>query len=111
MAVETTIGIFDNEDGRFCLTVMGADERTYALFDERDLQGGGYTWEGIVRALAEMLMVDAISKLDIGAEADNAYIYCGDRQILEEIAALVRTAVTDHHLLIAAIDHAGANLE
>jgi hypothetical protein len=108
--METNIGIFD-DDGRFCLTIMDADESTYALFDERELQGGGYTWEGIVRSLVDMHMPDALPKLDIGAEADNMYIYTKDKQLLEDVAKLVRSAIADQDLLIAAIDHAGEDLE
>ena len=50
-------------------------------------------------------------ELAIGAEADNMYIYCRDRQLLERVAAHVREAIADPRLLIAAIDHAGADLE
>jgi hypothetical protein len=109
--METGIDIFDNEDGRFCLTIMDADERTYALFDERRLQGGGYTWAGIVHSLVETRMPNALPELAIGAEADNMYIHCRDRQLLERVAALVREAIADQRLLIASIDHAGADLE
>jgi hypothetical protein len=109
--VATEIGIFENHDGRFCLTITDTDDRTYALFEERELQGGGYTWEGIVEALVRMRMPDELPRLSIGAEADNMHIYCDERAPLERVAALVREAVTDHALLIAAIEAAGPDLE
>ncbi len=90
---------------------MDADDRTDALFEARNLQGGGYTWEGIVTSLVQMKMPEALPKLDIGAEADNMYIYCRDRKLLEQVAELVRAAIADHDLHIAAIENAGENME
>ena len=58
-----------------------------------------------------MRMSDAAPSPDIGAEADNMYVYCKDKQLLEEVGKLVRSAIADHGLLVAAIDHAGADLE
>lgn len=109
--METGINIFQDDDKRYCLTIMDADDRTMELFESRELQGGGYTWEGIVNALLEMKMPDAIPLLEIGAEADNMYAYCADRGVLEQLAHLVRSACADHKLLESAIKHAGDDLE
>lgn len=111
--METAIQISDDGRGQggFLLTLIDADDRTVALFEDRGLQGGGYTWEGIVTALVEMRMPESLPKLEIGAEADNMYIYCADRKLLEQVAGLVRTAIADHDLLVAAIEHAGEDLE
>src|SRR5262245_28212 len=103
--METAINIFQDEQGRFCLTVMDADDRTYALFEKLELQGGGYTWEGIVTALAEMKMPEALPALQLGAEADNMHVYCPDRKVLERLAQLIRDACANHKLLKAAIKH------
>jgi hypothetical protein len=56
-------------------------------------------------------MPEARPQLDIGAEADNLCIYCNDRTLLEKVAKLVRTAIDDHDLLIAAIENAGDEIE
>ena len=109
--VETNINIFQDGERGFCLTVMDADDQTHALFENMELQGGGYTWEGIVTALVEINMPQALPSVRIGAEADNMYAYCQDRSILERLAKLIRNACADHKLLSAAIEHAGENLE
>jgi Immunity protein 51 len=109
--MDTETDIFQDEDGRFCLTIRDSDERTTSLFEDRGLQGGGYTWEGIVTALVELKLPKEIPLLEIGAEADNMFAYCQDRAILERIADLVQSACADHQLLNAAIDHAGEDLE
>jgi hypothetical protein len=109
MGVEASVSLYPC--GRWCLDVIGASESTYALFDARGLQGGGYTWEGIVRALVEIRLPGALSQLDIGAEADNMHAYANSRELLEQVAELVRTADRDHKLLVTAIEAADENLE
>jgi hypothetical protein len=109
--METEILIFESEDGRYCLNLVGTDDRTYELFKELERQGGGYTWEGIVTSLSELNTPNVLHKVDIGAEADNMYIYTAHRKTLEDIASLVRDACSDHSLLQKAIDHAGDDLE
>src|SRR5262245_10218551 len=99
------LNIFQDEDVGFSLTVTDTDDRTYALFEQLGLQGGGYTWEAIVTALAEMKMPEAFASLRIGAEADNMYVDCPDREVLERLAQLIRDACADHELLKAAMEH------
>jgi hypothetical protein len=109
------LNIFEYDDGGYCLTVrepgqameQGAPDVWYwKVFEERELQSGGYTWEGIIESLVKMRMPDVLSQIDIGAEADNAYVNCKDRSVLERLAALIEEAVTDKDLLIAAINSA-----
>ena len=82
-----------------------------AVFDEYGLQGGGYTWEGIVTALMQLKMAESLPRVIMGAEADNMYVNCPDRAVLEKVSELVRSACADHNLLKAAIEHAGDDLE
>lgn len=109
--METEIDIFPTPDDRFCLTVTDTDDATYTLFEERELQGGGYTWQGIVEALIQMHKPELLSQLLIDAEADNMYMYCKEQAPLEEVAAWIRAAVADHDLMLRAIDAAGDDLE
>jgi hypothetical protein len=88
--------ILDPHEGRFCLTIMEPEsEAVYELFQELGLQGGGYTWEGIVNVLVQRDMTDTADELDIGAEADNMYVYARDRSLLESVAALVSKVARD----------------
>jgi hypothetical protein len=107
----TKLSISKYPDGRYCLDLMDADERTRALFESRKFQGGGYTWEGIVRSLIEMRMPEALPQLSLGAEADNMYVYCSSRELLEDLAALIRAAIEDQQILISAIEHGGEEIE
>jgi hypothetical protein len=106
-----TIQIFDSGDGRFCLTAIIEEDVPDAVFAEMELQGGGYTWEAVFRALLRMRLPQEVEKLDIGAEADNMYAYADDREILEQAASLLRAAATDRSLLLEAIREAGDEIE
>jgi hypothetical protein len=110
-SMSTPVDIFEDDDGRFCLTIQDTDPRTATLFEKRGLQGGGYTWEGVLTSLLQQNLPEALLSLDIGAEADNMHAYCDDRALLEKVAELVRVATTNHKLLIAAIAKAGEDLE
>ena len=109
--MSANIQIFDSEDGRFCLTAMIEEELPDAVFAEMELQGGGYTWEAVFRALLRMRLPQAVEALDIGAEADNMYAYSEDRETLEQAAALLHSAATDRALLLEAIKQAGDEIE
>jgi hypothetical protein len=101
--------IIQYDDGRYGLTVMepgGPDAKYWQIFEDNELQGGGYTWEGLIDALVRLRIPDAMSRIEIGAEADNAYVDSADRKVLERIAGLIEAAVNDGDLLMEAIDNA-----
>jgi hypothetical protein len=104
------IDIDEYPPGKYTLMLDGADQQTYALFDARGLQGGGHTWLQIVFSLVEMRLPAALPGLDFNAEADNLCVSSSNRQLLEQVFALVWEAVADHQLLQAAMDHAGDEL-
>ena len=106
----TKLSISKYPDGRYCLDLMDSDERTRVIFENRGLQGGGYTWEGIVRSLIEMRMPEALPRLSLGAEADNMHVYCSSPELLEQVAA-IRSAINDQQLMISAIEHGGKEIE
>ena len=41
--METGINIFEDEAGKFYLGLIVTDDKTFALSEELELQGGGYT--------------------------------------------------------------------
>jgi len=103
--------IIEDPTGKFFFSVMDEDATVTAVFEEFDLQGGGYTWEGIIEAMVDLHMPEARPELEIGAEADNAYVYSRRRELLETLAVLIGRACEDRALLLAAIEHAGEDLE
>ena len=58
--METDMNIFQDDDGKFCLTIMDPDDKTAALFEKRDLQG----WEDIVTALVQAAIKHAGGELE-----------------------------------------------
>jgi|GEM_PF-3014247 len=95
-----------------CLQLLTeTDDDTNRVFEELQLQGGGHTWEPLLRSLVRMRMPEHCQTIETGAEADNMYVYCRDHSVLEEIAELVRSATKDHALLRAAVSSADPDLE
>ena len=98
-------------EGKWCLVLCNSDDATYALFDELELQGGGYTWAGIAHALVDWKAPELNSSLDINAEGDEMYVYASEGAPLERLEGLLRMAAGDHELLRAVIERAGESLE
>ena len=90
---------------------MNADDRTYALFDELGLQGGGYTWEGIAHALVALRAPELAEDLDVNAESEEMFVYSGKLSALQKLESLLREAAANHDLLRGAIERAGDELE
>ena len=90
--------IYDDEDGRLCLTIM-PDEDEAAKFEEIGLQGGGYTLEGLYEAIIRQKEPVLLSSLEIGAEADNMYVYSRKKEDLEKSLALLSSLISNRSLL------------
>ncbi len=104
--------IFPLDDRLFCLSLIDWSESIAELFDQQGLQGGGYTWLGIAEALLELhnpALSDSFEVFD--AEGDNMYAYSTSKDMLEEFAELLRRAMVDRAFLLAAMKHAGDELE
>jgi hypothetical protein len=88
--------IFMNEgNGKLCLTIMEPEsDEVREFFEELGLQGGGYTWQGIVSALVDGKLPDLADELEVDAEADNMWVYALERGHLERVAALVRSVAS-----------------
>lgn len=104
------LDIFESGD-RYCLSAIIEEELPDTLFAEHDLQGGGYTWAPILQSLIALNLPAFVEAIEVGAEADNFYAYADTREILDEVASLLKTAINDRHMLQAAIDHAGDEIE
>ena len=76
-----------------------------------ELQGGGYTWEGIAEALAGGHLAENAVALEFGAEADNMYVFSADRATLETLQRLVQAVDVDPDFLRRTIEGAGDDIE
>lgn len=109
MSVETNI--VQNPDGRFCLTVMESSDESMEVFEELGLEGGGYTWEGIANVLIKTRLADKSKDFDIGAEADNMYVYSNNRASLEALEDLIVAIDSDEQRLREVLATAGDSIE
>jgi hypothetical protein len=108
---EDGVAVMASPDGRHCLTVTDVGDQAASFFADRELQGGGHTWQGVLTALVEMNMPDALPELDIGAEADNLYVHAEDEGLLHRLAELWRATLSDPMRLARVAEHAGDDLE
>src|SRR5437868_11509457 len=68
-------------------------------------QGGGYSWEAMVRAVLEMRSVD-VSDLEFDPESDMFSVSSSDKKALQTIASIVRQLTEDPSLIVKAMSHA-----
>ena len=102
---------FHEHEGTCSLTfddfsASGAD----TLFEEAGFDGGGYGWEGVVRALVQMRAPKLKKKLSYDPEAGMFSVVSKDRDALVQVADLIRAAVAHPALLREAIANADPDI-
>jgi hypothetical protein len=97
--------LVDHGAGRFslCLDDFGMPDNVDELFDERGLQGGGYTWQGVAESLVRMRAPGLEVKYDSEA---GMFVALGSREALRTVAGLLREAMRDPALMREALDRA-----
>ena len=98
-----TISEVDN--GRFMYQYYDVEEPDshYKFLEEQGLQGGGYSWEGIIYGLLKLHSPATLAEIEFDAEGDGIAIWSNQRDGLELIARLVAEAKSDSALLSKAI--------
>ena len=97
--------LVDHGEGRYSLCLDDFRMPRVALFDERGLQGGGYTWEALSDSLARLRRPELVGGLSYDSEA-GMFVAIGTRPTLVALAHLIQEAMQDETLLRAALDAA-----
>ena len=97
--------LVDHGEGRYSLCLDDFRMPRVALFDERVLQGGGYTWEALADSLARLRRPELVDGLSYDSEA-GMFVAIGTRPTLIALAHLIQKAMDDETLLRAALDAA-----
>jgi hypothetical protein len=103
LIVETELVALDSGHG---LVVRSFDAATIEFLNNQGLDGNGYTWTGIVDAIARMELASEHSKFSWSPEADELLVTCKDRTPLERLQSAVARYGADESLLQSAIDNA-----
>jgi hypothetical protein len=85
--------------------VQESDSSSEAL-QAQGLQGGGYSWAGIVFGLVALRAPGILEEIDLDPEADGLAVRSANRSVLITVAELVATAKRSQALFDAAIQHA-----
>lgn len=102
---------FHDHDGSYSLTFDDFSANAAdTVFEEAGFDGGGYGWEGVVRALVKLRAPTLKKKLSYDPEASMFCAVSTDRDALVQVAELIRTAVADPALLREAIANADPDI-
>jgi hypothetical protein len=94
--------LVEHEDGELSLVFEEFDS-TAAIFEEMGQESGGYGWHGVVDALVRMKASKLKKKLQYDPEASMFVALSKDRDVLKQVAGLIRDALKDRALLRQAI--------
>jgi hypothetical protein len=97
--------LVDHGEGRYSLCLDDFRMPTVPVFEERGLQGGGYTWEAVADSLARIRRPELVDGVDYDCEA-GMFVAIGTRPTLIAMAHLLQEALQDEGLLRAAVDAA-----
>jgi len=103
LTVETTSIALDDGHG---LLVGSTDPDTIEFFNDRGLDGNGYTWNGIVDSIARLEMPSEHGKLDWSPEADDLLVLSSDPDLLKRLETLVQQYVGDESMMERALENA-----
>lgn len=79
-------------------------------FTQMGKEGGGYGWHAVVDAMVRLKEPDIANALKYDPEASMFCAISKDRQALEKVGALIRSAVENPQLLKEAIENADPDL-
>ena len=102
---------YDDSRGRG-LVISDVGQNAYAVFEEHGLQGGGYTWLGIVSALCQRAIPDVLcSVFYMDAEADNMYLIAQNDGVLDAVEQCVRPVFENAAVLAALVTELDEQIE
>lgn len=93
----------------FSLLLTDFDEGA-EVFEESDYDPGGYAWHGVADALIRLRAPHLADKIKFDPESSMFAAYGPNRAALEELAALLKSAMDDHSLLRTALENADPDL-
>jgi len=98
--------LLQQKSGGYELMLIGMSEAGYAIVDERGLQGGGYTWEGLCRYLVRSRAPELVSEITYDCEGDTFIAQAQSLEVIRKVGALVQQAMNDPVLIREAFDKA-----
>ena len=101
--------VFDDTPCYGAYIEVGSDE-TYEWFRERGFEGNGYTILALVEALCRLELGDDAGRVQIEAEADNAWVYGPEKAPIDRLLAKFDQLTQAEAGIRRLIEHADDNL-
>ena len=100
--------IIEIEFNKFRLDYYDVAEEDTSMFDliDKQLQGGGETWDGIVNQAIQFVNPNLLIGVDFDPEADGLAIWSNNKPTLEQISRLIAVLKSDESFLDKCIETA-----
>lgn len=108
-AKDITPFLMSEYNGSFSLLLTQFEQGAEVL-EENGFEGGGYAWHGIAEACIRLRAPHLSDRMKFDPESSMFVAYGPDRAALEELAALLKSAMNDPALLQSAIENANPDL-
>jgi hypothetical protein len=95
------VELMENPGGGYGLLYYGRGEAAHYI-EKRGGQGGGYSWEALVRVILELRNCQTQS-LTFDPEADMFAVYSPDIELLRVLAGIINELIEDQELMEKAI--------
>ena len=96
-------------EGSFSL-LLTEFEAGAEIFEDAGYESGGYSWHGVADALMRRHEPQLVDKIKFDCESSMFCAYGPDRVALEELAALLKRAMSEPELLAQALENADPDL-
>jgi len=101
------VQLMEHPGGGYSLAYYAQGEASETI-EQRGGQGGGYSWEALVRAVLEMRDLDP-SPLTFDPEADMLAVYAPDPDVLRRITEIIIELSANREMLDQAVAYAEQN--
>jgi len=93
-------------DGTFGLSYFDYRDTTLQWFGARGLQGGGYTWEALVRAAFQMEPSPLVNQIELDSEGGAFNAYAESKEARAMLKQTIEKLVNDMDFRIQSLEHA-----
>lgn len=82
-------------NGQYSISYFNHKDDVLSYFESKGLQGGGYTWEALVRAALEIEAPEQLARLESDPEADAFYAYAPTESVANTVKGVLEKLSAD----------------
>lgn len=101
--------IIEHDADKFSL-IFSEFDQSEAIFNEYDMEGGGYAWHAVLDALIRLHAPELIDTIDFDPEGSMFAAVSRSQKALEQLGSLLEHALDDEDFLREGIENADLEL-